>query len=69
MSNVYRECNFFNVIEYSSSVRIYDRVDLWLRYLTTTSSPSTISEIPKSSIPIIPLVPQKVQVLLKNACR
>ena len=27
MSNVYRECNFFNVIEYSSSVRIYDRVD------------------------------------------
>ena len=27
MSNIYRECNFFNVIEYSSSVRIYDRVD------------------------------------------
>ena len=27
MSNVYRECNFFNVIEYSSSVRFYDRVD------------------------------------------
>jgi hypothetical protein len=27
MSNVYRECNFYNVIEYSSSVRIYDRVD------------------------------------------
>ena len=27
MSNVYRECNFFNVIEYSSSVRIYDRVE------------------------------------------
>ena len=27
MSEVYRECNFYNVIEYSSSVRIYDRVD------------------------------------------
>ena len=27
MSSVYRECNFYNVIEYSSSVRIYDRVD------------------------------------------
>ena len=27
MSNVYRECNFYNVIEYSSSVRIYDRVE------------------------------------------
>ena len=27
MSNVYRDCNFYNVIEYSSSVRIYDRVD------------------------------------------
>lgn len=27
MSNVYRECNFYNVIEYSSSVRSYDRVD------------------------------------------
>ena len=27
MSNVYRECNFYNVIEFSSSVRIYDRVD------------------------------------------
>ena len=27
MSSVYRECNFYNVIEFSSSVRIYDRVD------------------------------------------
>ena len=27
MSNVYRECNFYNVIEFSSSVRVYDRVD------------------------------------------
>ena len=26
MSNVYRECNFFNVIKFSSSVRIYDSV-------------------------------------------
>ena len=25
--NVYRECNFYNVIKFSSSVRIYDRVD------------------------------------------
>ena len=27
MSNVYRECNFYNVIEYSSSVRIYTSVE------------------------------------------
>ena len=27
MSSVYRECNFYNVIEFSSSVRIYDRVE------------------------------------------
>ena len=27
MSNVYRECDFYNVIEFSSSVRVYDRVD------------------------------------------
>ena len=27
MSNVYRECNFYNVIEYSSSVRIYNSVE------------------------------------------
>ena len=27
MSNVYRECNFYNVIKFSSSVRVYDRVD------------------------------------------
>ena len=25
--NVYRECNFYNVIKFSSSVRVYDRVD------------------------------------------
>ena len=26
MSNVYRECNFYNVIKFSSSVRVYDSV-------------------------------------------